>query len=72
MDLTGIKTNDIVKAFAEKKKSESPSYFEGTRSKDNIVNDFKNYIRDKYDDGVLQTLAQSGQLDAEFNQLANK
>ena len=66
-----IKAQDIVKAFLEKKESEYQSYFQ-IRSKDSIANDFKDYMREKYDDGILQELAQSGQLDVEFNQIANK
>lgn len=67
----GTETWEIVKLFAEKKKKEHTSYF-NIKSKETIIQDFKDFIEDNYDAGILHELTESWKLDAEFNQLANR
>ena len=65
------KAQDIVKVFVENKKKDSPAYFD-TKTKSNIIREFKDFVKRRYGDSILQELSQSGQLDVEFNQIANR
>ncbi len=67
----GTETGEIVKVFAEKKKREHASYF-SIKSKETIINDFKDFIEENYSSGILHELTESGKLDTAFNQLADK
>jgi hypothetical protein len=61
----------IVETFAKKKQLDSPSYFK-IKNKEHIIKEFKDFVKERYGEWVLVELLKSDQLDAEFNQLANR